>query len=396
MISLNNFTTIEDAEQLLNKINAASTNCDLLLPAQLKRWSWGAMGTLIQVIITWAKRNPEGRLLTHILQPGQSTHYFENCVRWDHGLVSLLMASKVTDRNCKRIFESEPLLHVESRLEDMARGKKIPGMGPERTFICADHLPPLGLLPQFYHHVEHQTERLKEEEDFIILAHESIGELIRRYRTNIPVDDTVEEQVGTILYEIFTNTHFWAREDEIGNDIGKSVRGIRMELLAGTRRNPIVGEGLAIPIKHYLRSKPSDSLFGGRFLEISIFDSGPGLFQRWIGRQSTSQDQLADEYKAVMKCLAKHSSKSKRSIHGVGLHLVMKTLTNTRGFLRLRTGRLALFRDFSKPRAGDDTNEPYLLDWASQSTALTRFGSIEGTLLTMIIPIHEETVRTYV
>jgi hypothetical protein len=61
-----------------------------------------------------------------------------------------------------------------------------------------------------------------------------------------------------------------------------------------------------------------------------------------------------------------------------------------RGYLRVRSGRLALERDFVRdPYQPDvDETEPWLGDWGSGSRSPTLAPSVAGTLFTTLIPIR--------
>src|SRR6185369_9936312 len=133
------------------------------------------------------------------------------------------------------------------------------------------------------------------------------------------------------------------------------------------------------------------------FFELSIFDSGPGLALRWLGRPLGPDERIEDEYTAVMACLHKHGTSSAHTHRGIGLHSVMRTLSERKGFLKIRTGRLSVYRDFvSDPYVGQEEevsdgekekSTTYMLDWHSKTSRLNTMPRAEGTLVTMFIPL---------
>jgi hypothetical protein len=129
-----------------------------------------------------------------------------------------------------------------------------------------------------------------------------------------------------------------------------------------------------------------------RFLELSVFDSGPGLASRWLSKPLTDDVTAVDELAACFSCLRKHKTTSGASNRGLGLYDVMRTLDELHAFTRLRTGRLALFRNFvaSPLQADEQSNGPTLFDWHSASTVPTKLPQSTGTLFTMVIPLVEE------
>ena len=125
---------------------------------------------------------------------------------------------------------------------------------------------------------------------------------------------------------------------------------------------------------------------------MSLFDSGPGLAQRWLGKSIRPHDSIDNEYDAVISCLNLHGTTSSDTDRGLGLDVVMDTLSLVRGFLRIRTGRLSLYRDFVehpfKAGINNAPPEPFLVDWNTQSMQVERMAPVEGTLLTMLIPVE--------
>jgi hypothetical protein len=102
-----------------------------------------------------------------------------------------------------------------------------------------------------------------------------------------------------------------------------------------------------------------------------------------------------------LECLKKNNTSHKPIAenigHGSGLHRIMKLLNERKGFLRVRSGRMNLYRNFFTvpfyPGKDDDRFANYaLLDWNTHSSNPTSWQKAEGTLITMIIPtiISEE------
>lgn len=89
-----------------------------------------------------------------------------------------------------------------------------------------------------------------------------------------------------------------------------------------------------------------------------------------------------DEERAVRACFGKGSAKG-QSRFGEGLPHVLRLLRRQKGFLRLRTGRLSFFIDFSnEAQDADDMLRRY------QQADLAALAPVAGTLLTILIPIQ--------
>ena len=72
--------------------------------------------------------------------------------------------------------------------------------------------------------------------------------------------------------------------------------------------------------------------------------------------------------------------------------VVMDRLTALKGFVRIRSGRLALYRDFvSSPYNNDDECDFY--DWDCHELAsnkLTKKSEVEGVAITLLVPLRSK------
>ena len=88
-----------------------------------------------------------------------------------------------------------------------------------------------------------------------------------------------------------------------------------------------------------------------RFIEITVFDTGPGLALRWLAKKSgvtRYQDvDRGEELDAVKACFQSHATTDSSGLKGDGLPIALGALKSLRAFMFLRTGRLALYQDFS-------------------------------------------------
>jgi hypothetical protein len=199
--------------------------------------------------------------------------------------------------------------------------------------------------------------------------------------------------LGVLLYELIKNTNDWGRTDLGNAPLRPSLRGILF-----TRFNMLISGALAsaggnAQLESFVNHMGNQSKDGYvRFLELSIFDSGPGLAARWLNRVMNADVPLSDELEACFACLSKHRTTSGASTRGLGLYDVMKTLQDLRAYVRLRTGRLALCRNFvdAPLQHSEQINGPELYDWTNESSVPTSMAPTEGTLFSIVIPLVEE------
>jgi hypothetical protein len=199
------------------------------------------------------------------------------------------------------------------------------------------------------------------------------------------------DHLGLIFYELFLNTHeHGTRERSRSEWLKPAIRliytnGINLtnEGVQGT----LQGEPV---LSKYLATQDNDKK---RFIEISIIDSGLGYAERWRADCPDSDIKdltLNNEYEIFKKCFSFRQTSTLKDNKGHGLPIVMDRLTRLKGFIRIRSGRLALYRDFiSNPYESQDKCE--FSDWNTRKTAkddLTEMSMVSGVSITLLIPLE--------
>jgi hypothetical protein len=403
--------TIAGIEQELAGIEALRPE-RLLVPVRPKKWWFGGESALIQLLITWGRRQENATLVTHIAKGEEPAGQLEQLVKRPFGLVGVWMARDVTDRRCARALKVLANQASEPVIDMMWRGRRDPrsagqrslwGEGDDdaweaphvsavgdRVFLASIDHHPRWRIPQCYF----PTGEVRYRDDFVALA-DAMSKYAAVNTGGSPVTADVRKPLGTILHELFKNTHEWARTNAYGAALPRSVRGLLAQghsWAEGEVREVAQGsEALA----EYLGYRPFHSEEGRwRFLELSIFDSGIGLARRWLsgnaGREiDLGQVSLDDEYRACTDCFLRWNSSTGQGHKGLGLHEVMQTLSGLRAFFRVRTGRLSLYRNFVERPYPEPAPAGARLfaDWSAHWGALTACALAEGTLYTMLIPI---------
>ena len=121
------------------------------------------------------------------------------------------------------------------------------------------------------------------------------------------------------------------------------------------------------------------------FLEITVFDTGPGLVRRWLSAQSQATNlaniKVEEEFEVVRSCFSEHVTTKSILGSGQGLPTVLETLKKLRAFLRLRTGRLCLVQDFSEPTSVDFS----LKHWLAAKPLLP---DTLGAVYSIVVPLN--------
>lgn len=370
-------STIAACEQALQLLAAAEPFELLQLPKNIRHVAGGAEAALTQVIVSWAQRMPGACLQTFLSTDEQITDF----VRRLSGLVAGLSATQAVGRSGMSILSG--LQHAAlGRLESLQGYRPRAGYrGSSVEVVCADHLgrgaPYLLYLPS------PSTEpQLRPRENFRDLA----GWLLRRtipeeYRPLF--DAEAADSLGGMLYEIFKNTEDHALVDASGDLLDVSIRAIKTNHIAATPESlERVAESFP-PLATFSSSlqTPRDAAQTHLF-ELSVLDSGPGFAATWTKRP-LHRLSIAEEEQAVRECFGRGSAKGD-SRFGEGLPHVLRLLRRQRGFLRLRTGRLSLYADYSAATAGSGGARltRYVPENASE------FAPVAGSLLTILIPMR--------
>jgi len=374
---------------------------DLQIPSTLKGDDLGGLGAVGQLIVTWARRRTPGTLRTYV--PGTTAGQIdasssrlsavETLAESDHGLLALLMSSRVVD------VKGESLLGLTTAAasETLAKAGQVATAkhGRKVALFVADHRAnnaPFALYQPISSHVARPAVRTRDE--FGSLANELLKVIGLGASSDKP---SIEQQqaLGTVLYQLFKNTHDWARTSADDRNYERSVRILRSEYVADSLpmhlKHAQGDTGLQTYLKH--DQHKGEPRFGAktdmrRFLEVSILDSGPGLAARALQSQNIVAPSLAQEHEALIVCLKKHMTSSQHPGRGNGLHVVQELMTELRGYMKVRSGRLAMVRDYVRdPYTRKDAAEPWLRDWRSGSAQPTDLAPVAGTFISFIIPI---------
>lgn len=372
-------STIAASETALLELAASSGTEPLLLPQNLRYLAAGAEVAVTQAVLSWAQKYPEGVLQTNVRSPEQ----MEELVRRLPGLTAALCSRSVVGADGVSIASALRKVALDRLRQLQGRKARDAYRGLSAEIVCADHL---GLDSPYllYQPDPSGASAFRSRENFRELA----GWLLRK---SVPEGLLAELDlpeasiaIGSMLYEVFKNTDEHALLDTQGNRLDISIRAIKTNFHAvrSDTLSTIVSE--FPPLAHYCTSltqlghEARTQLF-----EISVLDSGPGFAATWRG-QGYDRMNLREEEEATRACFGSGSAK-RQDRFGEGLPHVLRLLGRRRGFLRLRTGRLSFFIDFTKQTEGDAPQD--LLKRIDSPTG-PGMALATGSLLSILIPLR--------
>ncbi|MEC7953412.1 MAG: hypothetical protein VX195_10095 [Pseudomonadota bacterium] len=369
------FAAVEDF------LGSAVVEEEVLLPTNGKHQAAGAEGAIVQALATWV--NAKGRANVRTYAESRDDDQIEKLVRRLYGLSAFALADRIATLTNEDVTDHARAMAM-TRIKRLSREDVAGSRGPQVEIVCADHLA-MSHPASFYTVDEDGLAKVKDLPSFMKLVDDAIiGRLIgKSYRRNL--SRQFERTLATALHELIRNTDEHARMDDRGDIRRKSIRGLQ------AKKHLLKPERLAVitdaspPLNTYCRrllpARADNSLV--QLIEISVFDTGPGLASSLTGIP-LAELSAEEELQAVRRCFAKNVSRKHASSSGLGLPNIAKSLTEAGGFMRLRTGRCALFSDFNEDPVSQFGDLPYLRNWFEDDG---QAAPVAGTLFTLIFPL---------
>lgn len=376
---------ISQAERYIGEIANRFGSTDLELPLGIKYLGAGAEAALIQLLLTWANKSDSRRLILPKLTSPEE--YADRLVSRLFGRVAALICtsahlkgsqsdvSRILKARAEKIILDRYYKYEVSRQNVSARAVSV---------LCVDTVG-YGEPRTVYEEDMSGKPAVKSVSGFVKLAEQAIGSIIQDYeQRGLTVDRDFVRALGSLLFELFSNTHDHARYNFDGKPRRISARGFQIRVHESddlALRN--MAEGYE-PLSHYIRQLPAIITRNRQLLEVSVFDSGPGFAQQRLKR-SLEDVSLDQEREAVDECFVRGSTTKAHSRYGQGLPQVVALLRARSGFMHLRTGRLSLHRNLGIEREWSRETVPQFEYWDPEGSSGS--AKVAGTLVTLIMPV---------
>ena len=384
-----------DIESLLWLIQQDFGEQPLLLQLGSKYSHFGGLSSAIQAINTWARSSKTGVL--HLSQGKRSKEQLvESTIEQPFKIIASMMATEIVTNDInKEGIKKTVYSAIKKNIEGQSKSLAGATRGGLCSYIFIDHSSK-GFDKNFYIQADPTPvpKQISQFENIIYsMIHHSLT--VSGGASALPSKKQVHE-IGRVFYELFCNTHEHGSREKLKSKWIKPANRVLYTNainLVESAVNAIKVENTALG--NYLNSFSMTSSNRYRFIELSLIDSGLGFVGRWIADNkytgSASELGLPEEYSVFEKCFTFRDTSSGEDHKGTGLPVVMQKLTELNGFMKVRSGRISVYRDFK--------NQPYSLgdlcdfyDKVSHkrcSENLTEMAQVVGVAITVLLPLEE-------
>jgi hypothetical protein len=384
MISLRTDSTLLDIEDLYSELHGTDA-VDVRLPSHLKHGgTFGISSAIVQFVATWGRANQKGKLSPY--GAGNGVESFAELLHQPHGLIASYMAPNLEAPQGSEFEKHEVLAQAAPYIEAMQSSRFRETMnGRGALLACFAGAKNEFLLPLYE---RKNLEGMRGAGDFENLTRKLMEVCDPTVLRNMP--DTFVQSLGLLIRELFENTNDHASTDEQGRDYSWHYPNVRAVLAKYIAFTPGAKDAINafddVPHRLYfqkamLKANADKTL---DFIELSVFDCGPGIAKRWLAHVNPHENienvSIDKEEELVRETFELGKTSKPINGTGVGLYTVIKSLGRLKALLRLRTGRLCLYQDFSS--GADTAFEPR--HWLNERKELPR---TVGTSFSILIPL---------
>ncbi len=393
--------TIELCEEFIRRLAEEGLEDPVLtLPVETTKSDFSGYASAIQAINTWKSKSKSRRVFLRSSVASEAEQIFD-LIRKPHKFCAAMYA-KTLMRSEKN--EADALTEFDTRFRLLVNGAARVAIEEQSTstygqqhgrlcwFAFVDHSTK-GFDRNFYRRGDSATPEPRQSAQItaIIKAMVEKSMLVAGGAQLLADDDA--EHLGRVFYELFLNTHEHGSRSVLRRDwIKPAVRVIYSNGINIDKNHADILLKTNQILSDYISSRGVGDR--ARFVEISIIDAGLGYCERWRADHPEAGGgvvaKIESEYDIFKNCFSFRKTSTRQSNKGMGLPVVMDRLTKLGGFMRIRSGRLSLYRNFvAHPYEQGGTCD--FFDWKSQSSAninVTDMPYAAGVAVTMLIPVE--------
>lgn len=380
----------EKLEGILEKLHNSPENLNLEIPTAIDYTGFGHLPYLFLVLFTWM-RAKKGNIILPIKKDDAKTSQTFTLHYYGYTTLSTFW------RHCEIVNNEGLEIKSQFREYTSLMHQYIESLSPKLQLDsimipCFDHYSNEKGLPHWIYSYDFKfCETPSELENSL---YHIFSKLRANYkeRINRNIADSFDE-INKIIWELLKNTDEHAKKDYLGQSkLLPSTRGLFMRIQRSSKKAFIEGtphQGLKEYYNSALESEEHTFI-----LEISVFDSGPGLVKKFLGDKWSEENTINEDINTIRKCLIKGQTSvttSQGQNKGFGLDEVLRLLDKKRGFLNIRSGKASIYRNLIADPYIETKNpaDVILVDWKNYSKEeYSTMNHIEGTLITLAYPLN--------
>lgn len=341
MLSIRRAISPADIEDAIDAVQEGSE--DVKLPSSLVEGGpLGIEAFLIQMIATWSQQSKDRSLLSYSHDKVEAA--FSHLADHPFGMAAIFLAPHIQNSDGEMVDRIRALKLIASRVQAMQEARLRETQKGHGVFLCcfsgsrSEYLLPLYSAPN----------ELRSSDDFESLT-DAIIDIIGANQARKHIS-----AIASLIYELFENTHDHAREDNQGRSFSWTHPGIRGILAKRVSVSALTSGGRQLrgskaATLTYLHSMPIDERAKTAFLELAVFDNGPGIAKKLHTAGIHPFPAHIEDEERLIRTAFEVGETSKRSGRtGYGLPEILRCLATLRGTMQLRTGRLSLTQIFDQ------------------------------------------------
>jgi hypothetical protein len=381
---LDSIDSLEEIEGAITSVTAhRGYNLGIFPSALGKRRGSLRDAAYLQVLLTWARLSPTSRL-NLLGSPGaEKSALLREACDYSIGLAAMAIAGEVSVAGTT-VPRALALAHGKDRIDAAYRGD-FDALVKGRTLdlLCVSGAERQYLKPLFD---APSPQKVKDKYDLKAMVR---GLAMRAAPTATDFDDNTVAALATLTHELFENTQDHAVTDASGEAYRRHVELLNtgwVTISDQESQNDLrVNAQLRAYWSELIKWQPHERKVAG--ICFNFLDSGPGMAARLMGRkyfQMTDQE----EAEALRNCLRLHVTSKQTHGTGGGLQAVLTEVAQASGFVRIRSGRQAIFRCFLP---GHDTGDVCrnFENWFGPDQVLQ---PVAGTLVSVFFPLPRPSV----
>ncbi|WP_341364702.1 hypothetical protein P8T57_04340 [Thalassospira sp. SN3W] len=387
MSSIPNHFSLEKFDNIIKEISSSKE--ELIIDDQINLAGYCEYSRFLQLIFSWSGYKFNNALVLPAEDEGSQA--FREFASSLYGVSALNFCSYVVFKNGNKVSRRLAMEKSEHFVRKFYT-KNISDIvcGDVAYIFNIDNAKKLKNNPIIYN----ELGKVRDKKEFSYI----VRSILERICPDIK-DGMVREKIGdisTFVYEAFLNTHDHARYDVSGHELQRSVRGVVFKYHDVLKEN-IVSESNKYPsLREYFSGwqlRPGEENL--KFLEISVFDSGPGIVQtllaknKNITKQEAEEKSLSDQYPIIKKSFQVGQTSKVNPARGNGLPLIIGAIKSFGGAFMLRTGVFNLVNCFKIADDSDITEDDIRLEDYKEKGSLSRVPSACGTVISALIPLNK-------